>query len=247
MRGLFITGTDTDVGKTWVTAAIARQLRADGLRPGVFKPACSGAERDETGELFWHDVETLAEAAAISDRGLICPQTFEAPLSPPAAARLAGRSVSWQKMLDGVSRWANEADSPPPDLLLVEGVGGLLCPLTDERSVADFAGTVGFPLVIVARLGLGTINQTLLTIEAALSRGLNIAGVILNDGENLAETEAGKTNYDELNRLSSELILGVFPFQGETVCLRDGKTSARINWLKLADGAAGEPDWGRRC
>ncbi len=240
MRGLFITGTDTDVGKTWGTAAIARQLRSDGLRPAVFKPACSGAERHVTGEVFWHDVETLAEAAAISDRSLICPQTFEAPLAPPAAARREGRSVSWQKILDGLSRWANEAESPAPDLLLVEGVGGLLCPLTDECSVADLAATIGFPLVIVARLGLGTINHTLLTMEAARSRGLKIAGIILNDGQNLAETEAGKSNHDELSRFFGELVLGVFPFQGETVCLRDGKTSARINWLELAGSAACE-------
>jgi dethiobiotin synthetase len=239
MRGLFITGTDTDVGKTWVTAAIARQLRADGLRPGVFKPACSGADRDESGELRWHDVEALAEAAAIADRQLICPQTFEAPLAPPVAARLEGKSVSWQKMLDGVARWAGESDSPQTDLLLVEGVGGLVCPLTEDRSVADLAVALEFPLVIVARLGLGTINHTLLTIEAARSRGLRIAGVILNDGQNLAESLAGKTNYDELNRLSDVLILGVLPFGGDSVCLRDGKTSARINWLELADGAAG--------
>lgn len=239
MRGLFITGTDTDVGKTFVTAAIARQLRAEGNRPGVFKPACSGAERGESGELCWHDVESLADAAAVSDRSLICPQTFEAPLAPPAAARLEGRSVSWQKMLDGVSRWADESEAPQTDLLLVEGVGGLLCPLTEERSVADLAAAIGFPLIIVARLGLGTINHTLLTLEAARSRGLAIAGVILNDGRNLAETAAGKTNYGELNRLSGDLILGVFPFQGESVCLRDGRTSARINWLELANGAVG--------
>ena len=239
MRGLFITGTDTDVGKTWVTAAIARQLRADRLRPGVFKPACSGADRDESGELRWHDIEALGEAAAIIDRQLICPQTFEAPLAPPVAARLEGSSVSWQKMLDGVARWAGESDSPQTDLLLVEGVGGLVCPLTEDRSVADLAVALEFPLVIVARLGLGTINHTLLTIEAARSRGLRIAGVVLNDGQNLAESLAGKTNYDELDRLSDVLILGVLPFGGDSVCLRDGKTSARINWLELADGAAG--------
>ena len=237
MRGLFITGTDTDVGKTWVTAAIARQLRADGLRPGVFKPACSGAELDDSGEPRWHDVEALAEAAGIADRQLICPQTFAAPLAPPVAARQEGRTVSWQGMLDGVARW--EGESLKADLLLVEGVGGMLCPLTENRCVADLAVALKFPLVIVARLGLGTINHTLMTIEAARSRGLNIAGGILNDGQNLAETAAGKTNYDELNRLADVLVLGLLPFGGQSVCLRDGRTSARINWLELADGAAG--------
>lgn len=234
MRGLFITGTDTDVGKTFVTASIARQLRADGLRPGVFKPACSGAEQDESGELRWHDVETLAEAAAVSDRSLICPQSFQAPLAPPVAARLEGATVSWQKIFDGVSRW-DDVDAAI-DLLLIEGVGGLLCPLTEDRSVADFAAALGFPLIVVARLGLGTINHTLMTIEAARSRALIVAGVVLNDGQNLAETPAGRSNFDELSRLTDVPILGVFPFEGETVCLRDRRTSARIKWLELADG-----------
>lgn len=233
MRGLFITGTDTDVGKTYVTAAIARMLRAGGHRPGVYKPACSGAERTDSGEFRWRDVEVLAEAAGVSHRQLICPQCFEAPLAPPIAARMQGETCSWQTMLDGAARW--ETVEPAPDVLLVEGAGGLLCPLTDEQSVADLAAELGFPILIVSRLALGTINHTLLTIEVAQSRGLNISGVVLNDGGNLAKSPAGQTNFDELSRLTDVLLLGVLPFGGEAVCLRDGITSATINWLELAD------------
>ena len=232
MRGLFITGTDTDVGKTYVTAAIARQLRAEGHATGVYKPACSGAERTDSGELRWHDVEALAEAAGVSDRQLICRQCFEAPLAPPVAARRQGEVCSWQAMLDGVSRWEEENTSP--DVLLIEGAGGLFCPMTDDHSIADLAVELGYPILIVSRLGLGTINHTLLTIEAARSRGLNISGVVLNDGDNLAETFAGQSNFDELSRLTDVLLLGVLPFGGESVCLRDGITSATIDWLELA-------------
>ncbi len=232
MRGLFITGTDTDVGKTYVTAAIARQLRAEGHTPGVFKPACSGAERTESGELCWQDVEALAKAGGVFDRQLICPQCFEAPLAPPVAARKQGEVCSWQAMLDGVSRW--EMASPTPDVLLIEGAGGLLCPITDDHSVADLAMELGYPILIVSRLGLGTINHTLLTIEAAMSRGLNISGVVLNDGDNLAETLAGQSNFDELSRLTDVVLLGVLPFGGEFGCLRDGIMSATIDWLELA-------------
>lgn len=234
MRGLFITGTDTDVGKTYVTASIARELRAQGVRPGVYKPACSGAVRGESGELCWHDVEVLAEAADIPDRKQICPQCYEAPLAPPIAARQEGASISWHLMLEGVRHW--KSLDPPPDVLLVEGAGGILCPLTDERTVADLALAIGFPVLIVARLGLGTINHTLLTIEAARSRGLNLAGVILNDADNLAESPAGRTNFDELIRLTDVRLLGVLMFGGDAVSLRDRNRGARMNWLELADG-----------
>jgi len=234
MRGLFITGTDTDVGKTYVTAAIARQLRAGGWRPGACKPVCSGAEPGHTGEPRWNDVEVLAAAIGIENRSLICSQCFRAPLAPPVAAHQEGTTVSWQRMLDGVTAWQNAVDAPDIDLLLIEGVGGLLCPLTEQHTVADFAVAVAFPVIIVARLGLGTINHTLLTIESAQARGLTIAGVILNDGQGLAETPAGRSNFDQLNQRIEVPLLGVFPFGDDTIRLRDGRTSARMDWQQLA-------------
>jgi len=234
MRGLLITGTDTDVGKTYVTAAIARQLRATGCRPGVYKPVCSGAELAVTGERVWNDVEVLAGAAGIEDREIICPQCFRAPLAPPVAASQEGTSVSWQRMLDGVTAWQNTTGPLEIDLLLIEGVGGILCPLTEEHTVADFAVEVAFPVIIVARLGLGTINHTLLTIESAQARGLTIAGVILNDGQGLAETPAGRSNFDQLNQRIDVPLLGIVPSGDDSFRLRDGSTSARIDWQKLA-------------
>lgn len=177
MRGLFITGTDTNVGKTHIACQIVRELRSAGHRVGAFKPACSGASREENGHPRWDDLDRLREALAREvSEDQVCSQRFLAPLAPPVAARNEARRVDWNSIIHGFEAWRNDCD-----ILVVEGAGGLLCPLTDESSIADLADTISFPLVIVARLGLGTINHTLLTVEVARQRGLRIAGLIFNE------------------------------------------------------------------
>lgn len=228
MPGLFVTGTDTDVGKTFVSAIIARELSSDGVQVGAFKPACSGAET-VNGSRRWSDLDVLADATGTADVDSICRQRFTAPLAPPVAARLEGRTVDESEIRDSFLK-AREAS----EFLIVEGVGGLLCPLTESKTIADFAAWTEFPLIIVARLGLGTINHTLLTVEAATHRKLPIAGVILNDAENLAETPAGRTNSEELGSLLPVPLLGIVEFQGTSVCLRDESSPARMNWLELS-------------
>lgn len=228
MLGLFVTGTDTDVGKTYVSSIVLRELTAAGIRVGAVKPACSGAIL-ESGVPRWSDLDHLAEAAGISDVDLICTQRFEAPLAPPVAARLEGRQTDLAAMRSCLLAWETHAD-----IVVVEGVGGLLCPLTDLESVADFAAWVRFPLLIVARLGLGTINHTLLTIEAAKRRDLDIAGVILNDGDGLADTPAGQSNFDELANRTDVPILGFVHRGKQFVSLRDQESPARIDWSGLA-------------
>jgi dethiobiotin synthetase len=147
------------------------------------------------------------------------------------SAAQAGETVDEQLCRQTVSDWEGRCD-----LLLVEGVGGLLCPLTTTSCIADFAAWAGFPLVIVARLGLGTINHTLLTLECAAQRGLSVAGVILSDGDRLADTPAGQTNADELASRMNVPLLGMVPFGADSVRLRDGITPARIAWSELAGG-----------
>ncbi|MBI1312347.1 dethiobiotin synthase [bacterium] len=230
MRGLLITGTDTDVGKTYVTALIARELRGEGVRVGICKPACSGAEMIN-GAPVWSDIEQLADSAGVDNRELICRQRFLAPLAPPVAAAQEGSSVDDDRCRQTVLDWEGHSD-----LLLVEGVGGLLCPLTATSSIADFAAWTGFPLIVVARLGLGTINQTLMTLECAAHRGLRVAGVLLSDGDQLAATPAGQTNAEELAARIDVPLLGIVPFGADSVRLRDGTTPARIAWNQLADG-----------
>ncbi|MBT4867151.1 MAG: dethiobiotin synthase [Planctomycetaceae bacterium] len=228
-RGLLVTGTDTGVGKTCVASLVARESRKQGLNVGVYKPACSGAEQGADGEPFWADVEELSQAtggAHPHDR--ICPQCFRAPVAPPVAARLEGREVDNALLTGGVRWWQERVE-----LLIVEGVGGLLCPLSDAKTVADLAEELQLPLLIVARLGLGSINHTLLTVEVAQSRRLSIAGIVLNEvnqPDNLADE---RDDPAEISKLCGVPILGVMQHNHPDRLLREAAT-ARINWFDLA-------------
>ncbi len=178
-RGYFVTATDTAVGKTVVTSGLAAALRARGRDVAVFKPVQSGALADDP----------FGDAALL---GADCVYAFAAPLAPLVAARAEGRTIALDPIVERAAELAREHE-----LLLVEGAGGLLVPLADGLDVADLAVALGLPLIVVARAGLGTVNHTLLTIEAARSRGLELAGVVLNGksdestADNAALIEAG--------------------------------------------------------
>lgn len=226
-RGLFITGTDTGVGKTYVTALAARAALRAGINVGVYKPACSGATRNESGALRWEDLEILETAIEYRfESQRICPQRFEAPLAPPVAARREGQEVDAQLLRDGAIWWNEKVD-----LLFVEGIGGLLCPVTDDETIADLAVDLGYPLLIVARLGLGTINHTLLTVEAALRRDLRIAGIVLNESER-TDDPAAESNAAEIAKRVSVPVLGVIR-NGANAILRGG-LPVTIDWQPLA-------------
>jgi dethiobiotin synthetase len=225
--GLFVVGTDTGVGKTFVSVAIARRLGELGFRVGAYKPAASGAEQKSGGRI-WADVSDLS--AAIDDRfphDRVCPQRFVAPVAPPVAARLEGTHVDDTILIDGLRWWSDEVEA-----LIIEGVGGLLSPLSDTMSVADFAGRAGFPLLIVGRLGLGTINHTLLTVEAALRRDLPVAGVVLNQSSPGELDLAAATNPDELARRLPVPLLGVIPNTSTADLLRFD-WFLRMDWRAL--------------
>ncbi|HEY1285927.1 MAG TPA: dethiobiotin synthase [Solirubrobacterales bacterium] len=170
MDGLFVTGTGTGVGKTVVAAAAARTLLAAGLSVSVFKPAVTGLE--EGGEA---DHELLRRAAG-SDQSdeEIAPYRYMPPASPHLAAALAGEEVDPDRLL-GAARAAAEG----AERLIAEGVGGLLVPLSPGYLVRDLATDLGLPLLIASSPGLGTINHTLLTLEAARAAGLGVARVVL--------------------------------------------------------------------
>jgi dethiobiotin synthetase len=229
MRGLFITGTDTGVGKTFVACGILRELTAAGVRAGAYKPVCSGAEAAPGGPRRWPDVDALADVLGgkfPAER--ICPQCFAAPLAPPLAAQREGRRVDPALLTAGREWWSDRVD-----VLIVEGAGGLLSPVADGRSNADLAGQFGYPLLVVAADRLGTINHTLLTVEAAVARGLRVAGVLLSRVCDPPDASV-ESNCDELRRLSPVPVLGVWP-HGDIRSLRSGQPGVRIDWLALAD------------
>jgi dethiobiotin synthetase len=172
VRGVFVTGTGTDVGKTVVAAAILAALHAGGERVAAFKPVVSGTE--ERVDPDWPPDHELLAAATGADPDDVSPAVFAAALSPHLAAQLAGRPLD-----RALLRGAFDARAATADMLIVEGVGGLLVPLTREYLVRDLACDLGLPLVVAASPGLGTINHTLLTVEAARAAGLRVTGVVL--------------------------------------------------------------------
>jgi dethiobiotin synthetase len=201
-RSYFITGTDTGVGKTVFTCRLARELRAQGHRVAAYKPACSGADEGPNGALSWSDVKSLfAATEGLWDRDRICPQTFSAPLSPPVAAAQEGREVDESLLLAGFT-WLAERT----EIVLVEGAGGFYSPISRNWLNADLAERIGLQVIIVAPNQLGTINQTLLTIEAVRRRRLKIAGVVLNQVRPLPDASAS-TNAQEIQQRGQVEIL----------------------------------------
>jgi dethiobiotin synthetase len=176
LTGYFVTGTDTGVGKTFVTAALARELSRGGRRVAAIKPAESGCLRDDDGELRAEDAEAIAAAAGgWQGADQRCLYKLSAPLAPGVAAELEGRPLSLESMVDFVGRVAGAAD-----VAVVEGAGGWLVPLVGRLMIADLAVALALPVVVVARGTLGTINHSLLAVESVRARGLPVAAVVFS-------------------------------------------------------------------
>lgn len=193
-RGLFVTGNDTGVGKTYVATRLARRLREHGLDVGVYKPVASGCRR-QGGKLISDDAVALWEAAGRPRQlDFVCPQCFEAALAPPLAAAAEGKEIDSDLIRNGLEKWNG------CDFLIVEGVGGLMSPLSEDDYVADFASELNFPLLMVAANRIGVINQTLQSlITASVFRdGLDVAGVVLNDVEPMHEDVSCASNFQQL-------------------------------------------------
>jgi dethiobiotin synthetase len=173
LRGLFVTGTDTGVGKTVVAGAICAALAARGERVAAFKPVVTGL--DEEVEEWPRDHELLAAAGGgRQSADEVAPLVFGPPVSPHHAAELAGTAIEPLELADAARTAAEGAEA-----LICEGVGGLLVPLTTGYLIRDLALELDLPIVVAARAGLGTINHTLLTLEAARAAGLDVAAVVI--------------------------------------------------------------------
>lgn len=206
---LFITGTDTAVGKTVVTAGLARALKARGHDVGVMKPiGCGMRPGPVTGRNAHPDTEFLKHAVDCMDPDeLVNPIAFKTPAAPTVAAQVEGSEVDLVKAYE-----AFRTLKARHDFLLVEGVGGLLVPIQRGYLVIDLIREWNIPILIVARLGLGTINHTLLTVRQALSQGLIIRGIILNRGKDQTDGIPEKTNRAEIEAEAPARVVGVLPF-----------------------------------
>jgi dethiobiotin synthetase len=206
MDGVFVTGTGTEVGKTVVAAAIARTLAAAGRKVAVFKPAVTGL--DEPGEPDHVLLRRAAESGQSDEQ--IAPYRYGPPASPHLAAALAGEQIDPDRLRAAAAEAGRDADA-----LVCEGVGGLLVPLTPGYLVRDLAADLALPLAIAASPGLGTINHTLLTIEAARSAGLEVATVVLTPWPE------PPTPVEESNRETIASLAGVRPVTLPRLDLQD--------------------------
>lgn len=188
MRGIFVTGTDTGVGKTTVAAGLLRWIRTKGIDTVPMKPVQTGCEPAMTGEtggdpessLRVPDLELMLAAADLAagpdEMALMCPFRYQPACSPHLAGRMEGHFPSIDAIEESARRLLVHHEA-----LVVEGAGGVLVPLDEQSTMRDLMRRLALPVVIVARPDLGTINHTLLTIEALRSAGLRIVGVVYND------------------------------------------------------------------
>jgi dethiobiotin synthetase len=210
VRGCFVTGTGTEVGKTVVAAAIANTARRSGLRVAAFKPAVSGLVDHPLAPETWASADALPDHALLrlaagSAQGddEVAPYRYGPAVSPHLAAELAGERIDPDRL-----RGAALAATEHADLLICEGVGGFLVPLTPGYLVRDLARDLALPLVVAAAPGLGTINHTLLTVESIRAAGLEVASVVLNrwPAEPSAMERSNLQTIERLGRVSTETL-----------------------------------------
>lgn len=205
-KGYFITGTDTAVGKTFVTAGIAAALKEKRINVGVMKPVETGCP-ENAGKLEPQDALCLKNAAGVNDElDLINPYRFKAPLAPSIASRLEGKDIDLKRI-----KKCYDALAIKHSIMLVEGAGGLLAPLNEKETIADLVKLLGLPLIVIAESRLGAINHTLLTVKHAQSVGMEVKGIILNYPA-LSLNETLSANQEEIKRLANIPVLGELPF-----------------------------------
>jgi len=197
----FITGTDTGVGKTLVSAILGLALQNKRKSVGYFKPVETGVEGDEPEDAgFCKAILGLKE-----DAKNLCSYTFKLPASPHLSAEVEGKEIKVEKILEDFKRFKEKYE-----YLLVEGAGGLLVPLRRDFLIRDLIKLLNIPVILVARAGLGTINHTLLSVEAIRNYGLELAGIVFNQATQPL-TIIEKDNIKTLAELTGAKVLGVIP------------------------------------
>lgn len=223
--GLFVVGTDTAVGKTFVASRIAAALALEGARVGVYKPAASGCRRVGKA-LISDDALALWDAAGQpGELKAVCPQRFAAPLAPYLAAKEERKEIDSSLLRLGLEFWRKTSD-----VVVVEGAGGLMSPIGENDYVADLAADFGYPLVVVVPNRIGAINCTLLTLIAAAARSkpLPIAGIVLNDVLPPAcDDPSVRSNRAELELRCVPPVIAQLGYEAE-------QFDAPVDWLALA-------------
>ncbi len=208
-KGVFVTGSDTGVGKTVIAGAIAAAIKAHGLDVGVMKPVASGAKEIE-GKLVSEDAVYLKKIIdSTDDDDLVNPIRLKPPIAPTIAASKAGIPIDIDRIMKAYKALTNRHD-----FVVVEGIGGLMVPIDDTLFVADLVRKMDLALVIVSRDYLGAINHTLLTLEYAKSRNIRIKGIVINMLKN------GDDFVREIEKHSSAPVLGTIPIL-ENVSVED--------------------------
>ncbi len=225
MKGLFVIGTDTGAGKTVIVAALGAVLRKRGMDVGVSKPIATGAVR-LGGKLVSSDAAFLRSIVGVDDSmEEICPLIFEMPAAPNVAARRENRTVEVDRIRQALTRL-----SARHDYILIEGIGGWRVPITDTFTVRELAVELNLPVLVAARAGLGTINHTVLTVEAVRSMGLPIVGVVMVRTRP-GDDPTAATNPEQIENLTGINVLGTVPFDPE-LSVQDGRTG---NVVKLVE------------
>jgi dethiobiotin synthetase len=219
VRGVFVTGTDTGAGKSIVAAAICAALAARGEPVAALKPVVTGL--DEPAGEWPRDHVLLAQAAGVGQLPEdVAPYRFGPAVAPHYAAELAGETIEPARILDAARTH---------ELVVCEGVGGLMVPITTGYLVRDLAVDLGLPVVIAARTGLGTINHTLLTIEAARAAGLAVAGVVMTPWA--AQPEPIElSNRETIERLGGAPVHGL-PRTDPGSLAEAGRSLSLLHWL----------------
>jgi len=242
--GLFVTGTDTAVGKTLITAAICRALCERGWRVGAFKPVASGCQR-RGDALVNEDAAALhASIGGGFDAQLVCPVRYEPAVAPAVAAEMTGRPLDWSAVRHAIAQLDREADR-----LVVEGVGGLLAPLDGDLTVLDLIVAMALPVVVVCRANLGTLNHTAMTVRLLRDAGCRVVGLIMNGDDSQRPGVADDslpTNRAWLERMCGAPVLAQTPrCEAEQIDLGSGRIPqvvrdaiARVHW----DVVIGESD-----
>lgn len=203
MRGLFVTATDTGVGKSVLSACLLAGMRSEGLEVAAYKPALTGTEEPPEG--VWPSDDVLLGSAAGADPATVAPLRFGPAVSPHLAAELAGAPIDPESLLASARTLAPGGDGA----IVVEGIGGLLVPLAGSYLVRDLAVALGLPVVIAARPGLGTINHTLLTLQAARAAGLDVRAIVITPWPE-APSELERSNRETVATLG-EIAVATLP------------------------------------